>query len=392
MQKVSRRVSQSEQPALSQARALVAGNSERFATNVFARLFTLKPELRELFAAELGGLRRAFVDVLDHVLEAIAAPDGHGELVEFLAQLGRDHRKYGVVSDHYWLMYDALMSEFQFAFGPQRWTPEVEEAVGQAMLLTTGVMRGAAESASGPAHWQARVVQKFTITRERAVIRLIVTGPNPGYLPGQYLETQIPQWPRTWRNLSPAIPANANGELEFHVRAVPGGRVSRSIVSNTAVGDIWTFAQRHGTMRLDPHRSGLLVAGGTGLAPLRALLIDRAQYGEPGPVHLFYGAVNPGELYELGVLQQLAATNPWLTVTAVVENVEDPWWLTGGSDPHQWGLEVVYGRVGEVAARYADWRGRQVLLSGPPPMVFHTSLRLRAAGVNPDDIQHDPSS
>ncbi|MGI6798274.1 FAD-binding oxidoreductase [Gordonia sihwensis] len=382
-------MTQPEQPILAQTRALLASDPDRFASSVFARLFAMRPSLRELFPAEMGTLRASFVDVIDHVLDAIGAPDGHGELVEFLAQLGRDHRKFGVVSEHYWLIYDALMSEFQFAFG-NRWTPEVEETVGQAMLLTTGVMRGAAESAEGPPRWHARVVQKFRITRERAVIRLIADGPHPPYAAGQYLETQIPQWPRTWRNFSPAIPSKPQGELEFHVRAVPGGRVSGSIVRDTAVGDVWTFAQRHGTMHIDPARPALLIAGGTGLAPLRALLIDHARFGEPAPVHLFYGTQNPGELYELGVLAQLAGANPWLRVTAVTENTEDPWWLTGGTDPRGWGLEVRYGRVGEVAATYADWRGRQVLLSGPAPMVFHTALRLRAAGVNPDAIQHDP--
>lgn len=388
---MSSSVTQPEQPALARARALIAGDPDRFARNVFARLFAMKPALRELFPAEMASARESFVDVVDHVLASIAAPDGHGELVDFLAQLGRDHRKYGVVSEHYWLMYDALMSEFQYAFGTG-WTAESEESVGQAMLLLTGVMRGSAESAPEPARWQARVVQKFSITRDRAVVRLVATGPHPGYAAGQYLETQIPQWPRTWRDLSPAIPSNPDGELEFHVRAVPGGRVSRAIVSDTKVGDVWTFAQRHGTMHLDPAKPSLLIAGGTGLAPLRALLIDYAQYAEPAPVHLFYGTEHPGELYELGVLRQLAATNPWLRITAVTENVDDPWWLTDAADPRQWGLELVYGRVGEVAAEYKDWSDRQVLLCGPAPMVFHTALRLRAVGVDPDAIQHDPLS
>lgn len=349
----------------------------------------MKPAIRELFPAEMGGLRASFTDVLVHVLEAIPAPDGHDELVEFLAQLGRDHRKYGVVSEHYWLMYEALLSEFAYAFGP-RWNAQVQDAISQAMLLTTGVMRGAAESVPDPARWQASVVEKFTITRERAVVRLIATGPRPTYAPGQYLETQIPQWPRTWRNLSPAIPPNPQGELEFHVRAVPGGRVSRSIVSDTAVGDVWTFGQRHGAMHIDPTRPALLVAGGTGLSPIRALLIDISRFAEVAPVHLFYGTQYPGELYELGVLQQLAATNPWLTVTAVVEETENPWWLASAADPRKWGLEVRQGKVGEVAAGYANWSDRQVLLSGPAPMVFHTSLRLRANGVDPDAITHDP--
>lgn len=377
------------QSILAQARALMNSDSDRFGRSVFARLFTLDPRLRELFPAEMGRLRETFVDVIDHVLEAIPAADGHAELVDFLAQLGRDHRKYGVTGEHYWLMYEALMSEFEYAFG-SRWTPEAADTVSQAMQLTTGVMRGAADSAHGPAKWRARVVQKFTINRERAVVRLQVEGDAPQFAPGQYLETQIPQWPRSWRDLSPAVPPNDDGNLEFHVRAVLGGRVSSSIVRDTTVGDVWTFAQAHGTMHVDPERPALMIAGGTGLAPLRALLLDLSMRADAPPTHLFYGARYPGELYELGVLQQLAASNPWLRVTAVSEEAADPWWISGAADPRQWGTELIYGKVGEVAAKYRDWSDRQVLICGPAPMVFHTSLRLRGAGVPEESIQHDP--
>ncbi|WP_026917564.1 FAD-binding oxidoreductase [Gordonia shandongensis] len=377
------------QPILAQARSLIAADPDRFARSVFARLFALQPRLRELFPVEMAELRSVFVDVIDHVLDAIPASGGHDELVDFLAQLGRDHRKYGVLGEHYWLMYEALMSEFEYVFG-DRWTPETTETVSQAMQLTTGVMRGAADSVTDPARWTARVVQKFTINRERAVVRLVVDGEAPPFAAGQYLETQIPQWPRVWRNFSPAIPPNDDGHLEFHVRAVQGGRLSPTIVRDTTVGDVWTFGQRHGTMRVDPDRPVLMIAGGSGLAPLRALLLDLATNADAPATHIFYGTRYPGELYELGVLHQLARSNPWLRVTAVSEETEDPWWITGAADPRQWGTELVYGRVGEVAARYRDWTDRQVLICGPSPMVFHTALQLRAAGVPGDAISHDP--
>src|SRR5690606_2503787 len=121
----------------------------------------------------------------------------------------------------------------------------------------------AAQSVPGPATWRAQVVQKFVINRERAVVRLVAVDPMPPFHTGQYLETRIPQWPHSWRDYSPAVPPNENGELEFHVRAVPGGDVSTAIVKETAPGDIWTFAQAHGTLRVLPERPVLMVAGGT---------------------------------------------------------------------------------------------------------------------------------
>lgn len=393
-------MTQPVQPVLSDLRRLIAADPDRFASRVFTRLFSTTPALRDLFPIELARLRGTFAQVIDHVLEAISAEDGHGELIEFLAQLGRDHRKYGVTSDHYWLMYDALMTEFAQMLGP-RWTRETYDAVSHSMLLITGVMRGAAESASGPPVWRAKVVQKFLINRERAVVRLIAAPEAPAFHAGQYTEVQIPQWPHLWRNLSPAAPANDRGELEFHVHAIPGGQLSGTIVRETEPGDVWTFGQSHGTMQVSGDRPVLMIAGGSGIAPLRAILLDMARRVDNPETRLFYGARHPGELYELGVLQQIARTNPWLRVIAVSESQTDPWWIDGAPDPRQWGFDLRFGRVGEIAAEYPgtqsrhsleprDWRDHQVLLSGPAPMVFHTQLRLRSLGVDPENIFHDP--
>ncbi|GEE00112.1 monooxygenase [Gordonia spumicola] len=377
------------QPVLTVLRERIDRDRDRFSTGVFRRLFAQTPLLRELFPADMAGMRDTFMRVVDHVLDAIVAEDDHAELIEFLAQLGRDHRKYGVIGDHYWLMYDALMAEIE-AIMVGMWDDDARDAASHAMMLMTGVMRGAADSAEGPAVWHARVVQKFQINRERAVVRLVPTGPPLRYRPGQYTEVQIPQHPHLWRDLSPATPPNDRGELEFHVHAIPNGEFSGSIVRQTQPGDVWKFGSQHGTMRVTGDRPVLMVGGGSGLSPLRAILLDMARRVDSPPTHVFYGTRHPGELYELGVLAQLASTNPWLRVTAVAETPDDPWWLGDSADPRQWGFELRFGRVGDVVAGYADWTQHQVLLSGPAPMVFHTQLKLRASGVAPDRILHDP--
>lgn len=382
-------MSETAQPVLHRLRELIEADPDGFARKVFARLFGTSPALRDMFPAHLSHLREAFTQVLDHVLEVLPADEGHDDLIELLAQLGRDHRKYGVTDKHYDQMAQALVTEAAALMGSE-WTRESAETVAQAMLLTTGVMRGAAQSAPGPATWRARVVQKFTINRERAVVRLAAVDPVPLFHAGQYLETRIPQWPYHWRNLSPAVPPNEAGELEFHVRAVPGGQVSTAIVRETVPGDVWTFAQAHGTLHVDPDRPVLMVAGGSGLAPLRALLLDMARRADSPATHLFYGARFPGELYDLAVLRELAATNPWLKITAVVDEAADPWWVDDAPDPAQWGVEIARGKVGDIAARYGDWSDRQVLIAGPPDMITSTKLRLRLAGVPSDQMSHDP--
>ncbi len=80
-------------------RDLVNQDQQGFATNVYARLFSIEPSLRDLFGPSMTEMRSKFVGVIDHVLETIPAPSGQDELVEFLAQLGRDHRKYGIAPE-----------------------------------------------------------------------------------------------------------------------------------------------------------------------------------------------------------------------------------------------------------------------------------------------------
>ncbi|MFT4127657.1 MAG: FAD-binding oxidoreductase [Gordonia sp. (in: high G+C Gram-positive bacteria)] len=374
---------------LHQLRDVINRDPDRFTKDLYTRLFAINPDLRELFGVMMSRQRDAFYHVLDHVLEAIPASSGHTELVEFLAQLGRDHRKYGVQPEHYQVIYSALMGEFAHLLADQ-WDAEAQQTVSQAMLLVTGVMRGAAQSARGPATWTARVVEKYRLTRDLAVVRLVADAPLRFHT-GQYLETQIPQWPRIWRNLSPAIPPNPHGELEFHVRSVSGGTVSTAIVGQTRIGDIWTFGQSHGTLHVDRDRDVLMVAGGTGLAPLRALLLEMARRADSPATHIFYGTRYPGELYDLPVLQRLASTNPWLTITAVSEETTDPWWLDARATPQQLGITHRIGRLDEVITADADRFGdHQSLIAGSPAMVETTRRRLIIAGVRASLMQHDP--
>lgn len=369
-------------------RELIGRDPDRFSANVYSRMFAIEPDLRDLFPAVMTGQRDAFYRVIDHVLDVIPAPTGHTELIEFLAQLGRDHRKFGVRSEHYEIIYRALVDEFAYVLG-DHWDSEAQETVTQAMMLTTGVMRGAAETAPMPALWTAQVVEKFRITRDLAVVRLVTTAPLR-FAVGQYLEVHIPQRPRTWRNLSPSIPPNPAGELEFHVRGIPGGEMSGAIVAETGPGDVWTFSQMHGTLRVDPNRKVLMIAGGTGLSPLRALLIEMAGRADSPQTHVFYGMRYPGELYDLAFLRRLAATNPWLTVTAVSEETTDPWWITARTTPSSLGIEHQVGTLADVVPSAGDWTDRQVLIAGSPRMIEATRRRLLIAGVRGSLIQHDP--
>src|SRR5690606_41664949 len=108
---------------------------------------------------------------------------------------------------------------------------------------------------------------------------ITVQAPEPiPYRAGQYLSVEVPQRPRLWRYLSTANAPREDGTLDFHVRAVEGGWVSREIVAHTNIGDTWRFGSPMGRMHVDPGtgREVLMVCGGTGVAPMKALLEDIA--------------------------------------------------------------------------------------------------------------------
>lgn len=372
--------------------------SHDFVDGVYMRLFAAHPELRALFPANLEQTRRSFGLVLDHVLTAIADETDPTELVEFLGRLARDHRKYGLTDVHYTWMYEALMAQWPQLLG-SAWTPEVAASAQHSMLLLTGVMRGAAHSAQGPAWVSATVVETYRVSRDAAVIRLIADAPL-SHRAGQYVEVSIQQWPTSWRMLSPATPPNPAGQLEFHVQRAsgqegPGSEVTGSIVTETRPGDVWRLAQAHGALHIKPHRPVIMIAEGAAAAPLRAMVFEMAMRADSPLTWFFYCGRHPGDLFDLETLTAVAATNPWLRVIAVTEHRENPWWLEDRPTPDDlgvaWrdgvGIDAVLQTGSEPGDHVAD---HQALIAGSAEMMIATRARLIAAGLPARYIQLDP--
>ncbi|WP_111512323.1 FAD-binding oxidoreductase [Mycobacterium kyogaense] len=356
----------------------------------YTRWFATDLSARDLFPPEMATQRKVFGHALSWLCDELIAQRAE-EPVAFLAQLGRDHRKYGVTSGHYETLQSALLTTLRNHLA-DRWDRRLSEAVNDVLSLMVGVMSGAADAETSPPFCDGTVLEHLRPTRDVSVIRLKMDHAL-GYHPGQYVPVQVPQWPRRWRYLSPSIPADPAGYVEFHVRSVPGGMVSRAIVGEARPGDRWRVSNPHGALEVDRDDGDvLMVAGSTGLAPLRALIMDLTRFGENPRVHLFFGAKHPCELYDLRTLWEIAATNPWLSVTPVSEFAFDPPWAAQYPDvtPPR-GLHVRQtGRLPEVVTRYGSWGDRQILVCGRPEMVAATKAALIAKGAPAHRIRHDP--
>jgi len=155
---------------------------------------------------------------------------------------------------------------------------------------------------------------------------------------------------------------------------VPSGWVSGALVRHVKIGDTLLLGHAAGTMILesDADRGILCVAGGTGLAPLKALVEEAIAKGLRRDIHLLYGARTPAELYDLEDLRALEGRTPWLRVVPVVS-----------SDP---AFDGMHGLLPDVLDRFQDWSGHDVILKIHSENANHASARQRA-GVIPTSLR-----
>jgi NAD(P)H-flavin reductase len=205
-------------------------------------------------------------------------------------------------------------------------------------------------------------------THEVAVVRVRPKEPLD-YLPGQAISVETDLRPRLWRWYSPANAPRPDGVLELHVKARDGGPVSSALVRLAQVGDVLRLGPPVGHLALDTDsdRDLLLVAGGTGLAPMKALVDQVARQGPPRRVDLFLGARTEDDLYDLADLRRLESEHAWLTVTCAVSEEK--------------GSDLEHGDIADVVLRHGPWTSRDAYVAGNPATVEDTVVRLHQHGV-----------
>ena len=342
----------------------------------YARLFVRYPEIRSMFPHAMHDhMERVFAS-LARIVWSIDDPDSLGD---YLGQLGRAHRKFGVKDKHYEPFLGVLVDTVRH-FNGHYWTAETQAAWQAALHRVSSIMLAAADAdaARQPPWWIGEVVRHDLRCPDLAVLTIRPDQPL-SYVAGQYLAVQVPRWPRVWRNFSIANAPRADGLIDLHVRAVRGGMVSGSLVHNTWPGDTVLLGQACGEMTAsaDRGRDLVCVAGGTGLAPIKAIIEGAAHASTPDErrkITLFFGARTEDDLYDLRDLQVLEWIYPALTVIPVVSAA---------------GFNGVTGMLPEVAARCARCEGADIFVSGPEPMVAQT-VRLLAGRARIGQIRHDP--
>jgi NAD(P)H-flavin reductase/hemoglobin-like flavoprotein len=361
--------------------AQVAAYGDQVPLRFYSRLFVTAPEIREMFPLSMAAQRDRLVTALGHTVSHV---DDLERLVPYLQQLGRDHRRFGVAAEHYGPVAEALLATLADFLG-QEWTAELAHDWAEAYGLVARTMIEAAEHASQhtPPWWVAEVVAHDRRTFDIAVLT-IRPEQRYDYVPGQSMAVEIPFRARTWRYYSPANAPREDGSIDLHVRRTPGGPVSSGLVDKVQKGDTVHLGAPVGhRLTLPPGSTGdlLMIAGGTGLAPLKALVDQvaaRTEAGEPPrDVTLVASTRTARELYDLDALRALESRYAWLTVVPTL--TDDPL-HQGPLAPLDGSRLVEHGDVAEVALRHGRWLVHEIYVCGSDDMVTATLQQMLDAG------------
>lgn len=129
------------------------------------------------------------------------------------------------------------------------------------------------------------------------------------FVAGQYVTVRVPT-SDVRRSYSLANPPTDRRRIELHVRREPGGEATdRWLFSNVELGQEVDISGPYGSflLRTDRPEPVIMMAGGTGLAPIKSMIRHILERGHPHQVRLYHGARTRAELYDVDFFEELQA-------------------------------------------------------------------------------------
>ena len=178
------------------------------------------------------------------------------------------------------------------------------------------------------------------------------------YLAGQYLEFMLKDGSR--RSFSMATAPHAAETLELHVRHVAGGQFTDHVFGKMKERDILRFEGPLGTffLREDSDKPVVLVASGTGFAPIKSIVEEALHKGVARPMTLYWGGRRPKDLYMNALAQGWADAGKLRYVPVISEALPEDGWRGRTGFVHR-----------AVMEDFPDLSGHQVYACGVPVMV-----------------------
>lgn len=197
--------------------------------------------------------------------------------------------------------------------------------------------------------------------------------------PGQYVQVRIPGRSET-RSWSVASPPSSRDRIELNIRRTPGGIGTDGwVFAGLAVGDQVALSGPYGRFFLRQVRSEpvILIGGGTGLAPLKAMVRHALEGSDSPQLFLYHGARTRSDLYDVGYFRDLEQTSGGrLSYRPVLSEEEAPGFR--------------YGNVtSAVDDDFVTCGGHVAYLCGPPRMVEVALKMLMKKRLFPRDIYRE---
>jgi len=200
---------------------------------------------------------------------------------------------------------------------------------------------------------------------------------------GQYLDVMLPGGRR--RSFSIASPPHDAGLLELHVRRVAGGEFTEQVFGSLGAGALLRIEGPLGQFvyREPPDEATagplLLVAGGTGFAPIKAILRQLLETGVRRPLYLYWGARQAADLYQDAWVRERVARFAGLTYVPVLS-------LAAPAEAAHYRTGLVHAAL---LADFAELAAAEVYAAGPPALIAALRATLPARGLAAERLYFD---
>ncbi|MCF6777538.1 fatty acid desaturase [Thiotrichales bacterium 19X7-9] len=225
---------------------------------------------------------------------------------------------------------------------------------------------------------KGKVVYQKQLTHDITELRVKLEK-SLDYKAGQYASLTFDDMPEVSRNYSFATPVNNNFEVYFYIKHIPDGMLSTMVAEENLLGKCITLEGPKGNFFLKEKKSELIfIAGGSGLAPILAILQETLDKGNCHPVTFLFGARTKDDLYQLEKVEQIKKN--W------TEQFEFTVVLSDADDDKNW-----QGKKGLVAdhIQLINPENTEAYLCGPKGMIDHAEEKLISMGINKQSIYAD---
>jgi NAD(P)H-flavin reductase/ferredoxin len=223
--------------------------------------------------------------------------------------------------------------------------------------------------------YEASLAYVEDLTADITRVRLDLSEPIC-FLAGQFVNVEVPP-ENVQRSFSIASAPDTPYVVELIVKRYATGAFGR-FLSTAKLGTTVRFTGPYGALRIHAsHRPILMVAGGSGLAPILSILRDLVARCEERPVSLFFGARTEEDLY---LVEEISLLGDKLAGFEFVPVLSESW-------SRYWTGEI--GLVTDALARAYPKFAHDAYVCGPPPMVSAVSDLLTARGVRKRNIYFD---